>query len=60
MQVAKSYFDQMKKICISQDSAITFYGCGGQAYKSPCIMSLEFDIPKVIKIGSFLTELFKI
>ena len=40
-------------------SAVTFFRCSGQVYNSLCQRFSEFSIPKLIKIGLFLTGLYK-
>jgi len=42
-------------LCISQGSAITFFRCDRQMHNHLCQISSGFSVPKMIKIGSFLT-----
>jgi len=50
--------DEVNEFCISQGSATTFFRYGGQMRYRLCQIYSEFRIPKIIKISSFLTELF--
>ena len=52
-------FDQEKMCCISQGSAAKFLRCGGQTQNHLCQIYSGFSVPKIIKISSFLTKLFK-
>jgi len=40
--------EQMKKYCISQGNAVTFFRCDGQMYKNRCQMFSVFRILKII------------
>jgi len=59
-QKCMSHFDQIREreICISQGSAAIFFKCGGQLHNHSRQMFTRFYLPKTIKIGSFLNELF--
>ena len=48
-------------ICISQGSAVQwhFFRFGGQLCSNLCQLSFGLCVPKIIKIGIFLTELYK-
>ena len=45
--------------CISQRDVVTFLMCGGQMHNQLFQIYSGFYVQKIIKIGSFLTELFK-
>ena len=52
-------FRQMHEFYISQGTVETFFGCGGQIQKHFCRIFVRINIPIIIHIGVFLTELFK-
>jgi len=52
-------FDQMKDVCISQGSVVTFLRCRGLISRHTCYVSPGFFLPKIISIDLFLTTLFE-
>jgi len=49
----------MHEFCISQDTVVTLFRCGGYLYKRLCEISWRFCVPKITQIGCFSTGLFQ-
>jgi len=58
--IIMTFFTCKLSLRVSQGTVATFYRCGGQSYNCLFPILSWLHIPKIIKIGLFLTELLKI